>query len=280
MKKLEKKKVIIDADSLIFEVCEGKFTKSGGFGAEAGSVESDDYKEPLGKYKQRFKALVADVTEEVAVAALGQFKLKGKPKIALSDPDSNFRYDLYPEYKSNRPSGGRSKLFYRLRDWAIKKYGYVKNCEADDICGYYVLQKGYVGCSIDKDLLRGIEGFWFDMYHSRRSLAEVGAKQARDFNLIQNIIGDPVDSIKALPKKVGDPMIPCVLPEGQKRQPFKITEKIATELLDEYGWNDRGVLAIFESRGFGEDEMVLNRRLICMRQYNGKKIKLWKPKVK
>ena len=89
-------------------------------------------------------------------------------------------------------------------------------------------------------------------------------------------MGDPTDNIKALPKKVGDPMIPV---EGVARQPYKFTEKIAIAHLDEYGWNWEGVVKIFESRGFGEEEALLNRRLVGMDHWTPKKgVRLWEPK--
>ncbi len=276
-KKLKRKKIIIDADYLLFQVCEGKFTKSGGFGVESGSVDGGEYKEPLGKYKERFKALANDVADEIAVAVLGVYEIKGDPKISLSDPDKNFRYKLQKDYKGNRDRGARSKTYYRLRKWAMKKYGYAKGCEADDETAYYVLNKGYIGASFDKDCLKGVEGCWFDVYYTRRSFHETSVRDAQNFNMLQNLMGDKDDNIRALPKKAGDPMIPCDLSKyGFARQPFKVTENIAIELLDEYGWNWDGIVAIFKSRGFGEKEALLTRRLTCLRQWHPKKgIKLW-----
>ena len=165
-----------------------------------------------------------------------------------------------------------------MRKWAEKKYGYINNIEADDNVAYLVSKKNWIGASMDKDLWRGIEGDWFNVHHMSRKFTTNSPKQARDFNLIQTLMGDPTDNIKALPKKIGDKMIPVEgLPKGQ-RQPYKVTEKIAIELLDEFGWDDDGVLAIFKSRGFGEKERTLNRRLIGMDQWTPKKgLQLWQP---
>lgn len=272
----KKKWVYLDADPLLFEVAEGKFVKMTIFGAEEGSV-SDDYKEPLDKYKDRFELLVQDIEDEIALATLGGIKIKGI-KVIISDPNTNFRYDIFPEYKGNRDSGARGPLFYRLRKWALKKYGYVKNVEADDVVSHYV-RKGAIGATMDKDMLRGVAGIWFDTYHSRRTLNVLALGEARNFNLIQTLMGDPTDNIKALPKKAGDPMIPADVPKGT-RQPYKVTEKLACGLLDEFGWTWEGVIKAFESKGFGEEEAILNRRLICLNQWTPKHgVKLFKYKL-
>ena len=113
----------------------------------------------------------------------------------------------------------------------------------------------------------------------KRTMLTTCEGEARNFNLIQTLTGDPTDNIKALPKKAGDPMIPVEGLEKGKRQPFKVTEKIACELLDEFGWDWQGVVKAFESKGFSEKEAILNRRLVGMDQWHPKKgVKLWKPK--
>lgn len=271
--------IALDADYLVFTCTEGKDAKTCGFKPKSGSKLAKNikkYKEPLKPYKDKFKALVQEVENEISANFVGQVK---GIKVILSDPNSNFRYDIYPEYKGERPP--RGELFYRLRDWAVKKYGYIKHIEADDHVAYLVGKKNWIGASMDKDLWKGVSGDWFNTHFMSRTFTYTSPKQAQDFTLIQTLTGDPTDNIKALPKKAGDKMIPIDgLPEGQ-RQPFKVTEKVAIELLDKFGWDDEGVLAIFESKGFGEKERTLNRRLIGMDQWHPKKgIRLWEPKRK
>ena len=262
---MKKKKLVIDADGLLFQVAEGSYTQDNLFANES-----------LKAYKQRFKDLVSGIEDEVSVALLGKVKLKGKTKVSLSDPKSNFRYDIYPAYKANREDGSRSDLFYQLRKWALKYYGYVKHIEADDEVAYYV-RKGYIGASFDKDLLKGVAGLWFDTYHSRRSITETSELEAQRFNMCQVLMGDPTDNILALPKVAGNPMIDGVPTKGV-RKPFKVTEKIAIQLLDEYGWDWNGVIKAYEAKGFTEKEAILNKRLVSMIHWTPKKgIKLWKP---
>lgn len=270
--------VAIDADSLIFKVTEGKMVSMSMFKEEGGDVGVKDYKEPLRPYKIRFKALVDDIVNEIAANYAGEI---GKVKVFLSDPKNNFRYDIYPKYKSNRDSGSRSELFYRLRKWALKKYGYVKGIEADDAVSYYVLKKGYIGATEDKDMLKGIEGTWFNLRYTSRQIHTLLPHEARCFNLIQTLTGDPVDYIKALPDKAGTPMIPIEGLGKGVRQPLKVTEIKASKLLDEFGWDWEGVVKAFESKGFGEEEAILNHRLISMRQWSPKKgVRLFAPKKK
>lgn len=273
----KKRMIALDADYLIFMCTEGKdVTNRGLFGSESGSVNSKKkkkYKESLKPFKDKFKRLVSEVEDEIAATMVGEVK---GIKVILSDSRSNFRYDMYPEYKGERPK--RSELFYRLRKWAEKKYPYVENLEADDVVGYLVGKKNWIGASMDKDLLRGVSGDWFNVHHLHRSFITTAPLEAANFNLIQTLMGDPVDNIKALPKKAGTPMIPVPnLPEG-KRQPFKVTEKLAIELLEEFGWDWNGVVVAFESKGFGKKEALLNRRLIDMLQWTPKRgVKLWLP---
>jgi DNA polymerase-1 len=255
MKSHSKKMIALDADYLIFECTEGKFTQNKHFGSEEGEVEGEKYKEPLKPFKVKFKRLVSDVENEIAANLPGEVK---GIKVIISAPDGNFRYKIYPEYKANRKSGSRSELFYRLRKWVIKKYGYVKDVEADDVVAYYVREKGWIGASFDKDLLRGVPGVWFDTYHARRNLNTTSEGEARNFNLIQNLSGDPTDNIKGIPG---------------------VAEKTAIKLLDKHGWDWGGVVAAYKEKGLTIEDAILNRRLICMNQWTPKKgVKLWKPK--
>jgi len=241
------KGIAIDSDPLIFEVTEGSYIKNNQF---------DNEKVKLKPYKDRFKSLVKDIQSEVFLDSLGKYKIGNKIKILLSDPDTNFRYNFYPEYKGNRKSNSRSKLFYRLRKWVLKEYGYVKNTEADDQCHIY-LKKGYIVCAMDKDIIKGLSGLFFDTYHARRHMIETSQLEADRFNLIQTLTGDPTDNIKGLPR---------------------VAEKTAIKMLDEFGWNWDGVVKAYESKGMTEKDAVFTRRLTDMTQYSPKKgVKLWKP---
>ena len=129
--------------------------------------------------------MIQDVEDEIAANMPGEVK---GIKVILSDPNGNFRYDIYPEYKGERPK--RSALWYRLHKWGIKKYGYTKGIEADDEVAYLVRKKNYIGASMDKDLWRGVAGTWFNVYHTKRHITHLSEGEARNFNLTQVLSGD------------------------------------------------------------------------------------------
>ena len=246
--------IALDADYIFFACTEGKEVKGSYFGAESGSVDSEeDYKEPLKPYKEKFKRLVQEVEDEIAANLPGEVE---GIKVILSDPNGNFRYDFYPDYKGERPK--RSALWYRLHKWGIKKYGYVKGIEADDEVAHLVRKKGWIGASMDKDLLRGVPGVWFNVYHTKRFMNITEPFEAHNFNLIQTLSGDPVDNIKGLPR---------------------VAEKTAIKLLEKHGWNWDGVLSAYGEKGMTEADAIFTRRLIGMDQWTPKKgLRLWKPK--
>ena len=249
-----KKNIIIDADFLLFQCTEGKYTKTSGFSKKSGEALGEGkYKEPLKLYKDKMKALIADIVDEISVETLGKYTI-GKTKVIFSDPNGNFRYDLFVEYKGERPP--RSKLWYRLHKWAMKKYGYVINTEADDVCCYYGVEKGWIVASFDKDVKHNVP-ICFDVYHSRRHIIENSPKQIHDFILIQNLTGDRTDNIDGI-RGVG--------------------EATAIKLLDYYGWNWEGVVKIYESKGLTLDDAILCKRLTFMQQWTPKKgVVIWQP---
>lgn len=269
----KKRMIALDADNIIFKCTEGKDVRASMFTPETGSVgDNKQYKESLKDYKTKFKKMVSDVENEIAANLPGEVK---GIRVILSDSNSNFRYDMYPDYKGKRPP--RSALFYRLRKWAEKKYGYVKNIEADDEVAYLVREKGWIGASEDKDLLRGVPGTWFDIYYTRRTLNVTAPLEARNFNLIQTLTGDATDNIPALPKVSGKGLV-YGAPTPGVRKPFKVTEILAIELLEKHGWHWEGVVASFIEKGLTLEDAMLNRRLIGMDQWTPKKgVKLWKP---
>lgn len=74
--------------------------------------------------------------------------------------DNNFRYEIYPEYKANRPKE-RPRHLKDLKNYLIEKYKaqVSDGCEADDLlgieqCASFNLPREHatIICSIDKDL--------------------------------------------------------------------------------------------------------------------------------
>ena len=187
---------------------------------------------------------------------------------------------MYAPYKAGRSE--RSDLFHRLKKWALKKYMFPKGFEADDLASHYA-REGALVVSFDKDVYKSSEGIFYNPHHKHMCIIKTTKEEARRFTLLQVLTGDSTDNIPALPKFKGDDMVDGIPTTDGTRKPFKVTEKLATELLDKHGWDWNGVIKSFEEKGFSEVEAIRNRRLTDMHQLRvtkkGKfKLKLFDPK--
>ena len=131
--------------------------------------------------------------------------------IILSDR-RNFRYAIFPEYKSNRKDGPRPLMLDELRrminEEAPYKVWLIEGLEADDVCGIAagtLMKAGRetVICSPDKDLLQ-IPG---KVYGPRLNtptagklkVVDVTEEEGDDFHMKQTLMGDAVDGYKGCP---------------------------------------------------------------------------------
>lgn len=108
----------------------------------AAASENED--EGIGKYY--VDKLVDDI---ILATGADQFS------VYLSGP-TNFRYQIYPEYKANRLDQPVPRHREALKNYLLEKYNAVvsENCEADDLMG--IEQCSYADtiiCTLDKDLL-------------------------------------------------------------------------------------------------------------------------------
>src|SRR3990167_227612 len=76
-------------------------------------------------------------------------------KLYLSG-STNFRKDVYPEYKANRERLVRPMHLQPVREYLVKEWGaeVTDGYEADDALGIASRIEGTVTCSLDKDLLQ------------------------------------------------------------------------------------------------------------------------------
>ena len=116
---------------------------------------------------------------------------------------NNFRYDIWPEYKSNRKDQKKPYLVKELQDYCMTKYScqLVDNLEADDILGKYMTYPSkdieYIGVSEDKDLL-GVPGWLFNpQKDALPHKTEFGDAVA--FFYTQVLTGDTADGYKGVP---------------------------------------------------------------------------------
>lgn len=129
--------------------------------------------------------------------------------VFLSGP-TNFRYDVYPEYKANRQKLVRPRHLSDLKEYLQDKYAAVvsEGCEADDLLGIEQCKQlqNTVICSLDKDL-RQIPGNHYSFPISGTSTngkkwekaadhAVVTEAEGLKFFYYQLLVGDPADNIR------------------------------------------------------------------------------------
>jgi len=154
--------VIIDADHILYTVASPPSKDwKGSLKGKSISAPSSGIK----KLKIAFLSIIRSYEDIAQVEGVMQGYKIGKTRIVISDK-SNFRYDVFPDYKANRKGKEHTEEFLKLRKWARKKFAPKQNIEADDMCAYYV-RKGGVGFTQDKDLTKGVAGIWYDSYHTR-----------------------------------------------------------------------------------------------------------------
>jgi len=250
---MEKRDIVIDADHIIYLLA-SPLPASQKRTLKGKSIVPPTH--DIKRLKKAFKEHIRDYEKIAQVESIAHSWTTGKTKVVISD-ESNFRYDIFPEYKANRTGREHTEEFIKLRKWARKKYAPKQNVEADDVVAYYV-SKGAIGFSTDKDLLRGVAGIWFDCYHGRKLWRYTTDAEANRFNFIQYVGGDRDDNIQGI--------------KG-------VAEKTAITLLDEHGWTWEGVKSIYHSKGYTTEDAILTRRLVSMKQWTPKKgVKLFKDK--
>lgn len=151
-----------------------------------------------------------------------------KVMICLTDPERNFRNDVYPEYKMNRKDLERPELLNEMKQHLAHEYqSFIRpGLEADDIMGilatyprllYKQLGKidEVIMVSIDKDM-RTIPAKFFNPNHEHLGVMDISEEDANRFLMWQTIVGDRVD---------GYPGCPGVA-EGGKYTPFGFEEGV------------------------------------------------------
>ena len=242
---MEIKDVYVDADHLLYDLAsppaeQWKTTLKGK------NLKSD--KADLRKLKALFKDKIIEYETIAIVESIGMSWEVGETHVVISDK-SNFRYDIFPDYKKARQGKEHTERFIKLRKWARKKWSPKQNIEADDKVAYYV-RNGAIGFSADKDLLKGVAGIWFDVYHLRRHWVHTSEPAARRFNLLQCVAGDTGDGIQGI---------------------YGVGFVKAETLLNKHGWDWDGVVKAYEEKGLTEYDAIMTRRLVSMDQWSHEK---------
>lgn len=128
--------------------------------------------------------------------------------VYLSDPEGNWRKELFPDYKSNRKDSARPLLLGRLKEYLRAKYGATSwpGLEADDVLGILATSEAeYPGKKIvvgkDKDF-KTFPCFLHtlgDRDGRKPVVQEITREYADTFHLIQTLAGDRVDGYPGCP---------------------------------------------------------------------------------
>ncbi len=182
--------------------------------------------------------------------------------------DTNFRKEIYPEYKANRKDAVKPEHLAACKqhlrtEW--KAYESI-NCEADDLVGIEAMRsptRETIIVSVDKDL-NTIPGWHYNPKKKERYL--VSPRDALRFFYYQLLVGDSADNIKGA-KGIG--------PKKAER----ILETAFEDWIDSAGTESE--LAAFYYNGVKEyfschEELMLNARCLYIWQRENDE---WHPPV-
>jgi DNA polymerase-1 len=221
---------------------------------------------PNENYEEPFYTLDLEAAEEVVISKLNYMKERtGCSEIALYFTGrSNFRYEIFPEYKKGRKKVRHPSGLHELKDLFVEKYGNAFMCtgwEADDEV-VYLKEKDpdkYMLAAIDKDVLNATPGRHYN--YNKDSFIETSRITASYWPFYQCIIGDSGDGIKGVPG-LG---------------PKKAEKFIDKSMSDDELWE--GVVEAYKFKDLGEEEAILTMQLVNMHQFDGKTVNLWRPSV-
>ena len=196
--------------------------------------------------------------------------LEADDVILAFSPAKNFRYRVYPQYKSHRQGKRKPVAYAAARAYARATYKTFErpDLEGDDVLGILatspVIVKGEkVIVSLDKDL-KTIPGLICDM-HDPIELREVTEEEADYNHMLQTLTGDAAD---------GYPGCPGIGP--------KTAEKLLAGVGRTYAEMWPIVVEQYAKKGLSEEIALTQARIarICRRDdydFKRKEVKLWNP---
>lgn len=155
--------------------------------------------------------------------------------LCVSDPEHNFRKDIFPPYKQQRHSALRNPNVKRLKQYLIDEHGavYRPGLEGDDVMGLLNTKHPdkYVIWTIDKDMFT-VPGLCIRKKHSELAkfdVVNVTEDEANWFWMYQTLTGDTVDGYPGL-KGVGPKKADAIL-EGKVTLP-ELWEAVVSAYVD------------------------------------------------
>jgi DNA polymerase-1 len=193
-----------------------------------------------------------------------------KPYILCFSDRTNFRKEVWSDYKLSRKDGERPILLADVRSWMMESFPSlsVAKLEADDVMSILSTAEpgAYTIVSMDKDL-KGTPG---KMLHVKRSgdhlHLDITPEQARLWHYTQVLMGDGSDGVPGL---------------------FGIGQKTAEKIFAKQGATWATIVDAYAKHGRTEEEALRNARMLKMldntlyvgygTDLHGGEIKLWEP---
>lgn len=182
--------ILMDADMLIYSASSA-VEQEIDWGKDLWTLHSN-----VSEAKDAFESTVKTIVTSV----LQKTKHKGEHKIIMCLSDvTNFRYQVFPEYKGHR-KGKRKPVCYRgLLKYVEETYECARypNLEGDDVLGYLATTlDNTVIVSGDKDM-HSVPCRLYD--HLKDEYYVITKEEADRFHLYQTLIGDTCDGYSGLP---------------------------------------------------------------------------------
>lgn len=185
-------------------------------------------------------------------------KLKATEVTICLSGKGNFRYDLNPNYKSNRKDTRKPIVYPELKQWMLNNYGaqMEDKLEADDLLGILATRTpGSIIVSPDKDM-QCIPG----KLYRQGEIMDISPMEANYFHMHQTLTGDPTDGYPGCPG-VG-----------------AVTAKKILAGTPETWWTS--VLQAYQKAGCTDDDALMNARMAYIlrdENYVNGEVKLWEP---
>lgn len=171
-------KCLIDGDILVYRV---------GFASQEKDADGNPVGIPEALAKARMDTAIENILKAIDTTDYEVF--------ITADDKSNFRHQIYPEYKANRKAP--KPIHYQLlRDWLVNAHGAITAVEqeADDVMADKQTADTVI-CSIDKDLDQ-IPGEHYDFVKDVRY--SVTPERGLRFFYFQLLTGDRVDNVPGI----------------------------------------------------------------------------------
>lgn len=200
-------------------------------------------------------------------------ELKADDIILAFSPPKNFRYRIYPQYKSHRQGKRKPVTYVPLKEYAHERYKTFErpDLEGDDVLGILatspVIVKGEkVIVSLDKDL-KTIPGLICDM-REPITIQTITEEEADYNHMYQTLVGDTAD---------GYPGCPGIGPVS--------ATKLLADVPRTYADMWPVVVKAYEKKGLSEEVALVQAQIarICRRDdydFKRKEVILWNPPQK